>query len=152
MELPTEKLLTPLWAIPRLKFELLDSFWKEETNRKLNKTQERTMLAIKFFAGENMTALSKIAGVEKGSFTHIVDRLQDEGFITRKRDSKDKRNTILELTAKGRAYLSNLDTLIKKYFEDKFSVLSAEEKESFFTACNTIIEMMEVIISGKDLA
>ena len=48
-----------------------------------------------------MTALSKIAGLKKGSFTHIVDRLQDEGFIARKRDSKDKRNTILELTAKG---------------------------------------------------
>ena len=52
------------------------------------------MLAIKFFAGENMTALSKIAGVEKG-LLRISDRLQDEGFITRKRDSKDKRNTIL---------------------------------------------------------
>ncbi len=146
MEISEAQLLKLLWAIPRLKFELLDGFWKQESARLLNKSQERTLLAVKMHGDKSMTELSKYTGVEKGSFTHIVDKLETMDYLSRRPDTADKRKISLELTAKGKAYVSELDADIRKYYDTKFKVLSAAEREQFFHACNTIISLMEKIL------
>ncbi|HHX75262.1 MAG TPA: winged helix DNA-binding protein [Firmicutes bacterium] len=146
MEISDAQLLKLLWAIPRLKFELLDGFWKQESARLLNKSQERTLLAVKMHGDKSMTELSKYTGVEKGSFTHIVDKLETMDYLSRRPDTADKRKISLELTAKGKAYVSELDADIRKYYDTKFKVLSAAEREQFFHACNTIISLMEKIL------
>jgi len=147
VEISEAQLLKLLWAIPRLKFELLDGFWKQESARLLNKSQERTLIAVNMHHDKCMTELSKFTGVEKGSFTHIVDTLETMDYLIRKPDAADKRKTILELTAKGKAYVRELDAAIRQYFDAKFSVLSAAEREQFFHACNTIISLMGKILS-----
>jgi len=146
VEISDAQLLKLLWAIPRLKFELLDGFWKQESARLLNKSQERTLLAVKMHGDKSMTELSKYTGVEKGSFTHIVDKLETMDYLSRRPDTADKRKISLELTAKGKAYVSELDADIRKYYDTKFKVLSAAEREQFFHACNTIISLMEKIL------
>ena len=63
------------------------------------------------------------------NMTGIAKRLEKNGFLLRKRDPKDERVTLLEITPKGRQTLSNIseskDKNIERYLED----FTAEEKD-----------------------
>ncbi|ABR31376.1 MarR family transcriptional regulator [Thermosipho melanesiensis] len=55
-----------------------------------------------YFAGEQtMTELSRMLGIAKSTTTGLVSRLENEGFVERKRRKNDKRIIIVVLTKKG---------------------------------------------------
>lgn len=52
--------------------------------------------------GLTMTDASRRMMVTNGAITSLVDRLVDEGFVTREPHADDRRTTIIRLTAAGR--------------------------------------------------
>ncbi len=61
--------------------------------------------------GQNsVTIASKIMLVSGPNMTGVAKRLEKNGFILRKHDSKDERITILEITPKGRQVIRNIQT------------------------------------------
>ncbi len=56
-----------------------------------------------------ITEVSRIMLVPGANMTGIAKRLEKNGFIIRKPDPTDERATILEITAKGKATLSNIE-------------------------------------------
>ena len=80
--------------------------------------------------GQNtLTSIGKVLLVTCANMTGIAKRLEKNGFLLRKRDPKDERVTLLEITPKGRQTLSNIseskDKNIERYLED----FTAEEKD-----------------------
>ena len=80
--------------------------------------------------GQNtVTSIGKVLLVTCANMTGIAKRLEKNGFLLRKRDPKDERVTLLEITPKGRQTLSNIseskDKNIERYLED----FTAEEKD-----------------------
>jgi DNA-binding MarR family transcriptional regulator len=64
----------------------------------LNMTDHKC-LGFLLDAGEPITPgqLAGLTGLTTGAITGIVDRLEDAGFVRRKRDPKDRRRVIIEL-------------------------------------------------------
>jgi DNA-binding MarR family transcriptional regulator len=56
--------------------------------------------------------LAAALNVSKPAITRALDRLGDLGLIKRKTDETDKRNVLVQRTAKGAAYLSEFGDLI----------------------------------------
>ena len=80
--------------------------------------------------GQNtVTSIGKVLLVTCANMTGIAKRLEKNGFLLRKRDPKDERVTLLEITPKGRQTLRNIseskDKNIERYLED----FTAEEKD-----------------------
>jgi DNA-binding MarR family transcriptional regulator len=50
------------------------------------------------------TTLGKCLDLQKGSLTSMIDALEREGLVCRKRDPEDRRKTLISLTEKGKAY------------------------------------------------
>ena len=61
--------------------------------------------------GQNSVSnASKIMLVSSPNMTGIAKRLEKNGFIIRKNDSKDERVTLMEITPKGKRVLENIKT------------------------------------------
>ncbi len=65
--------------------------------------QYLVMLVLWEGDGISIKHLSERLGQDPGSVTPLVKRLEEAGFVTRRRDAQDERNLSIELTASGRA-------------------------------------------------
>jgi MarR family 2-MHQ and catechol resistance regulon transcriptional repressor len=89
--------------------------------------------------GQNsVTNASKIMLVSSPNMTGIAKRLEKNGFIIRKNDSKDERVTLLEITPKGKLVLQN----IKAAHHDNMGVFlnsfSGDEKSRLLEALKRV--------------
>jgi DNA-binding MarR family transcriptional regulator len=56
----------------------------------------------------NFSSLAQDLGVTPGNVTGIIDRLMEQGLVTRKQDPADRRVIQIEATEKGQELLANL--------------------------------------------
>lgn len=66
-------------------------------------------------------------GIQAGSVSELLSKLEHREFLTRRKDDKDKRVIQITLTEKGRQEAALLECDRK---EDPFSVLEPEEQEA----------------------
>ncbi|CAN7731104.1 MarR family transcriptional regulator [Variovorax sp. LjRoot290] len=64
--------------------------------------QYLVMLVLWEQDGVSIKRLSERLGLDSGSVTPLVKRLEEASFLTRRRDPQDERNLVVELTAAGR--------------------------------------------------
>lgn len=80
--------------------------------------------------GQNsVTNASKIMLVSSPNMTGIAKRLEKNGFIIRKNDSKDERITLLEITPKGKRVLENIRAAHDENMKNYLASFSEEEKK-----------------------
>ncbi len=99
---------------------------------------------------EESTTASELAAaldVTLGAVSQMAARLEGKGFITRTKDSKDKRQTLVTLTDTGRALrerhqaydnacFEEISALLSRYSDEDIKALIAAEKlfqEAFLT-------------------
>ena len=74
----------------------------------LSPSQVSAMASLDCHGPMPMGGLSRLEGVSAPTITRIVDRLEQQGLVTRAVDPTDARSTVLELSAPGRSALSQL--------------------------------------------
>ncbi len=93
--------------------------------------------------GQNtVTMASKIMLVSSPNMTGVAKRLEKNGFLIRKKDLKDERVTLLEITPKGMKVLAhirskhdeNIDGYLKSFSVDERKRLLADLKRVFSRA------------------
>lgn len=67
----------------------------------LNGTQVKVLLAVARNKENTMRMISESVGLEKGSFTTVVDSLIESGYLERVRSEADRRKISLRLTGEG---------------------------------------------------
>jgi DNA-binding MarR family transcriptional regulator len=77
----------------------------------LNPQQYQLMLAVKGLPDDQAATIGEVAErlqIQHHSTVELADRLSAKGLVRRKRDSEDRRQVLLELTAKGEKTLREL--------------------------------------------
>ena len=64
-----------------------------------------------------------------GTIPVVVGNLVKNGFITKRKDSNDKRSNILSLTEKGRDIIKKVYPMNEKLIVEQFEILEDYEKE-----------------------
>lgn len=82
----------------------------------------------------SVTNASKIMLVSSPNMTGIAKRLEKNGFIIRKNDSKDERVTLLEITPKGKRVLENIEAAHHENMSVYLKSFSGEEKKNLLEA------------------
>jgi DNA-binding MarR family transcriptional regulator len=73
------------------------------------------------------TELYRQMMLTSGAMTNRIDRLESAGYVVRKPDPRDRRGTLVKLTARGKALI---DTALEKHVANEDRLLSAlNEKE-----------------------
>ncbi|AKB54966.1 MULTISPECIES: MarR family winged helix-turn-helix transcriptional regulator [Methanosarcina] len=97
----------------KLQFEIINLFQKNfakifhktvDSPYGLNKNQNRAILIIGAIDNIMPTTLGQCLDLQKGSLTSMIDALEREGLVCRKKDPQDRRKTLISLTEKGKDY------------------------------------------------
>jgi len=73
-------------------------------------------------------------GLEKGSFTYVVEVLEEKGYLNRKEDAEDRRRKYLELTDKSLEEVKKFDQAEKEYMDEVLNKFSNEEQKVLIEA------------------
>jgi len=80
----------------------------------------RVIFALWNTEGVPITALCEKTSLDKSTLTGILNRLERDGYISRRPDESDKRKSLIFLTGK------------EKHFENRITAVSSEMNEIFY--------------------
>lgn len=91
--------------------------------------QERilSMLAVK--DGLSQKYLAYLLGIRPQTLSEALAKLEEQGYVERRKDENDRRVMLVYLTDDGRERAKEIDARREQRAEDIFSVLTDEEKE-----------------------
>ncbi len=82
--------------------------------------------------GINQLELARLINVGKASVTKALKILEDDGFIRREADAKDRRNTLCYITEKGEKIVDSLMDVKIKAQDELFKGFKNEDINSFY--------------------
>ena len=124
----------------------LESLKEYAANTNVNRTQLRALVFINNNGEITMTDLCEKLNIEKGSLTTMVDDLTKKGYLTRTRDSRDRRKYILNLTTSGEEIAKDFLETLGERLESKFVELNEEDRKKFMES----IKNLEQILIKQD--
>lgn len=92
--------------------------------------------------------LCDLLDVRPSSLSEILNRAESEGWITRTVDEEDRRIQRVDLSEKGRAFISEMEDARRKDAERKTACFTEEEKAQFCALCNKLSDHMESLRDG----
>jgi len=90
----------------------------------------------------SVTQLSKNVSLSQATVTDITKRLENRGYISRTRDTNDKRKTNIALTENGKAILNTVPPLLQERFTERFSKLERWEQLMIESSFERVVSMM----------
>lgn len=136
----------------RLQFETIHLFHKnfaktlhpiKNSQYNLNKNQNRAILVIG--AAENImpTTLGKCLDLQKGSLTSMIDSLEENELVCRRKDPGDRRKTLLVLTEKGEKYREWLTGEFEKNISEVLKKLGEEDLAEYRKSLETMVNILK---------
>jgi DNA-binding MarR family transcriptional regulator len=121
-----ENLDMPLLQLPLAQMRLAQGLYRDSEGREVGE------------AGETMGKLSDRLGVRQNALTQAADRLVNHGLAERLSDPTDRRIVRLRLTEKGREWVRARRARRRARFEELWTLLSPEERDTFLQAVRTL--------------
>src|SRR6266567_6785778 len=96
--------------------------------------------------GAQPVTLGELAAIERvrpPTITAAVGRLEEQGLVHRRTDSRDRRVARVEITSHGRRLLAESRSRKTAYLEQQFAALSAEERATLARAAAILERLLE---------
>lgn len=109
-------------------------------------TPEQYFIIYRLFLkdGQTQRELADKTLNDHPNITHLIDKLEQKGYVQRGDDEKDRRSYIIKLSAKGRRDFENAIPMIKRETDRILKGISRKEIETVQNVLNRI----EANISG----
>jgi len=105
----------------------------------LSLTQLRSLFLIANKGSTNFRKLAEALEVTPSNVTGVVDRLVEQGLVSRVQNPEDRREMTLQATDKGKALVSNIKEAGIKRMTQILSLLSLEELSSLAQGLSAFI-------------
>ena len=90
-----------------------------------------------------VTEIAKQISLSQATVTTILDRLEQQGFIVRKRGQSDKRKVYIEASEKTKDILASKPSLLQADFITRFDRLKDWEQSLLLSSLQRIASMMD---------
>ena len=87
----------------------------------------RTLATIYTNGPISVTALAELEKVRPPTISRMISSLEDEGFVKRREDAKDKRSVLVSTTPKGRKMYVRANQRYLKLLNDALETLEPEQ-------------------------
>src|SRR5438477_11866105 len=88
-------------------------------------------------------ALARAAYIGYATLTGILDRLEEHGFVTRTRDSSDRRTVILKMTKEGERLLGTAPSLLQNRLREELGRMPQSEQSTLLNSLLRVASLME---------
>lgn len=113
-------------------------------DRGLGRAHHRVIYFVGRYPGATVSSLLSILKITKQSLSRVLGQLLDEGYITQRQGTVDRRQRLLDLTEKGRVLEAQLTAVQSKRIAGAFRDAGADAVEGFRKV------MLGVMSDGQD--
>ncbi|RQO29655.1 hypothetical protein DBR32_15465 [Taibaiella sp. KBW10] len=92
----------------------------------------------------NQQEIADISTKNKASLTSLLDNMQKRELIVRTEDDLDRRNKIISLTAKGKAYMKEVSPVVNTFFQLVEDHIGKQEMERMNKTIMKINQLLNV--------
>lgn len=89
------------------------------------------------------SVIARSVGLKQATMTVLVNKLEDAGLVTRRRDTEDRRRVWVEMTEAGRGALAKSPDLLQDRFERGFNALDDWEQSLIITALERVANLLD---------
>lgn len=116
----------------------------------LNSTQTKVLVAIAKNKENTMKMISEGVGLEKGSFTTVVDSLIERGYLERVRSEADRRKISLSLTEEGIKMAGILEQHMRSHVGELFHDANEETLQEVKNAVHILAQFARNTTKQED--
>jgi len=140
-----QRLLDLLHALGGTTFRQM--LWQKAAELDLTYAQSQVLFFVADRPGCHMGDVAKTFAVTLPAITHIVDRLEQKGFVTRGTDPADRRVYRLELTPTGRDLAEELVGLQLRGLEQVLARMSPDDRGRVLSGLETLVDAATALAS-----
>ncbi len=98
----SDTIITELNSMNYILYVLFKGYSLPEELSYLNLTQERILITVREHKNTSMHEIARFIGIERGTFSQVINKLEKLKLIERKRLDNDRRTVHLRLSSKGK--------------------------------------------------
>lgn len=149
--LPASKQKLRLWLRLLRSTRAMEGALREKLRLEFQETMPRfDVMAALWKTGDaiSLTALSRMLMVSNGNVTGIIDRLVMDGSVERIANSKDRRTTLVKLSAAGRARFETMAAAHEQWVAELLRVYNILQTEELIEHLEAIVPRVERPANG----
>lgn len=90
-----------------------------------------------------LSVLSKRVHLSSSTLVGIIDRLEEKGLARRARDTEDRRVTFIDITEKGKNFVTTSPHLLHNRLDEHFKALSEAEQIIIANSLDLLVDMLK---------
>lgn len=141
--LPSELVASNLFLLKRLGFAAKQRSLDEYERIGLNPYHYAILALLDVGAPETQAAIADALGYDRGTLVGLLDELEEQELVERKRDPDDRRRHLVRLTVEGKKMLAKLRALSQRLEDEFLAPLDAEQREQLHALLLELAELHE---------
>jgi len=143
VQLPEELLASATFLLKRLGFAAKERSLKAYEPTGLHPYHHAILLVLSERSLETQGAIADALGYDRGQLVGLLDELEEQGLVERRRDANDRRRHLVSLTPEGKRALRRLRALSHQTEDEFLAPLSDEERATLHALLLRLAEKHE---------
>jgi DNA-binding MarR family transcriptional regulator len=127
---PKELLASSVFLLKRLGFAAKDRSHTAFDGSGLSAFHYAVLALLEEDPRETQAQIADALGYDRSLIVRLLDELEEQELVTRKRDPEDRRRHVVKLTREGHSMLLELRAIVQRLEDEFLSPLDAEEQEA----------------------
>ena len=127
--LPEELVASSVFLLKKLGFLAKDLSLHAYESTGLGPYHHAVLIALDEDTHETQGAIADALGYDRGQLVGLLDELEEQGLVERRRDPSDRRRQLVNLTPDGKRALGRLRTLARRIEDELFAPLDESDRE-----------------------
>ncbi len=130
-------------------FDYTTTLWeaKELSLYHIDKVEFYLLLLMRFREDLRMKDVAELLSLNYSTLTQVANRCEKKGLLKREKNEKDRRETLLRFTARGRKLADNIVSHRQALFFPVWEKVSEEDIAGFLNVLRTVVETLEDRVS-----
>lgn len=130
----------PNFYLRRLHQISIALFYEETGKVGITPTQFTVLYVLRDRPGIDQETVSQLAALDKVTTVKVIARLKDRELITKSRSLRDRRASVLELTAKGRKTVERMEPMLDRSAARLIAPLTTSEQATLIKLLSKLAE------------
>jgi DNA-binding MarR family transcriptional regulator len=126
--IPEELISSPLFLLKRLGMKAKEQHVDAYANAGVHPYHYAILATLAEGERETQGAIADALDYDRGQLVGLLDELEEQGLVERRRDPEDRRRQVVVTTAEGKKMLTKMRGLSKRLDEEFLAPLSADER------------------------
>jgi DNA-binding MarR family transcriptional regulator len=142
-KLPEELVRSTTFLLKRLGFAAKERSLAAYESTGLHPYHHAILVTLDEGSRETQGSIADALGYDRGQLVGLLDELEEQGLLERKRDPQDRRRHVVTMTAEGKRMLKRLRALAGEIEDDFLEPLGEKERASLHALLLRLAEKHE---------